>query len=178
MSKYLYLSVLYLLVSCANPKKLHRMMDKIPDATAKECADRYPIRETIDTVAMVDSALLLDYQLEFMRLSIMIDNLLSDGCDTVVRERIIEVLKNIPCKPQTKIITKTQESTAKLQVLKNDCDKTIKSLSQINTENGTKIHKLELKNGKLKSRVTWMWFLIVCLFIFSFRSQIAKMLIR
>jgi len=96
----------------------------------------------------------------------------------VVRERIIEVLKNIPCKPQTKIITKTQESTAKLQVLKNDCDKTIKSLSQINTENVTKIHKLELKNGKLKSRVTWMWFLIVCLFIFSFRSQIAKLLIR
>jgi hypothetical protein len=158
MRKYLYLSVLYLLASCANPKKLHRMMDKIPDATAKECADRYPIRETIDTVAMVDSALLLDYQLEFMRLSIMIEN--------------------IPCKPQTKIITKTQESTAKLQVLKNDCDKTIKSLSQINTENVTKIHKLELKNGKLRGRIIWMWFLIVGLFIFSFRSQIAKMFIR
>ena len=108
----------------------------------------------------------------------MIDNLLTESCDTVVREKIIQVIKNIPCKPQTKIITKTQESTAKLQVLKNDCDKTIKSLSQINTENVTKIHKLELKNGKLRGRIIWMWFLIVGLFIFSFRSQIAKMFIR
>jgi hypothetical protein len=168
---------LFSIIGCTNPKKLHKMMDKLPDATAKECSDRFTIKETIDTVAIVDSALLLDYEVQLIRLSLMIDELLKQGCDTVVREKIKEVIKNIPCKPQTKIITKTQENTAKLQVLKNDCEKTISSLSQINTENVTKIHKLELKNGKLRGRIIWMWFLIACLTVFAFRRQIAKLII-
>lgn len=168
---------LFSIIGCTNNKKLHKIMDKLPEAAAKECADRFPIKETIDTVAIVDSALLLDYEVQLMKLGIMIDNLINAGCDTIYKDKIIEVIKNLPCKPQTKIITKTQESTAKLQVLKNDCDKTITKLSQINTENVTKIHKLELKNGKLKSRVTWMWFLIACLTVFAFRRQIAKLII-
>ena len=177
MGKYLYLTVLYLLVSCANPNKLHKMMDKLPEATAKECADRYPIKETIETVTVTDTALLKQYEIEFNYMALLIDSLLSANCDTVHIDNIKEVIKKIPCKPETKVIIKTQESTAKLEVLKNDCDKTIKSLSQINTQNVTKIHDLELANGKLKTRNRWMWVVIVCLTIFAFRRQIAKTII-
>lgn len=152
-------------------------MDKLPDATAKECDERYPIRETIQTITEVDTALLHQYEVEFNYMALLIDSLLSANCDTVHIDRIKEVIKKIPCKPKTKVIIKTQESTAKLEVLKNDCDKTIKSLSQINTKIVTDIQKLELKNEKLKTRNKWMWFVIVCLSIFSFRRQIAKIII-
>jgi hypothetical protein len=152
-------------------------MDKLPEATAKECADRYPIRETIQTITEVDTALLHQYEVEFNYMALLIDSLLSANCDTVHIDKIKEVIKKIPCKPITKVIIKTQESTAKLEVLKNDCDKTIKSLSQINTKIVTDIQKLELKNEKLKTRNRWMWFIIVCLTIFAFRRQIAKLII-
>jgi hypothetical protein len=152
-------------------------MDKLPEATAKECADRYPIKETIQTITEVDTALLHQYETEFNYMAMLIDSLLSANCDTVHIDKIKEVIKKVPCKPITKVIIKTQESTAKLEVLKNDCDKTIKSLSQINTQNVTKIHDLELTNGKLKARNRWMWVIIVCLTAFSFRRQIAKLII-
>jgi len=152
-------------------------MDKLPEATAKECADRYPIRETIQTITEVDTALLHQYEVEFNYMALLIDSLLSANCDTIHIDKIKEVIKKVPCKPITKVIIKTQESTAKLQVLKNDCQKTIKSLSQINTKIVTDIQKLELKNEKLKTRNRWMWFIIVCLTIFAFRRQIAKLII-
>ena len=177
MFKYLYLSVLYFLISCANPKKLHRMMDNLPEASAKECAQRYPINETIETLTVTDTALLHQYEVEFNYMALLIDSLLSANCDTVHIDKIKEVIKKIPCKPETKVIIKTQESTAKLQVLKNDCDKTIKSLSQINTKIVTDLQNLELKNEKLKTRNRWMWLIIVCLTVFAFRRQIAKLII-
>ncbi len=177
MFKYLYLSVFYFLISCANPKKLHRMMDNLPEASAKECADRYPIKEKTDTVSVVDSALINAYENELFLLWKQLDSILSAGCDTQYITRIKDIIKTKPAKPETKYIIKTQESTAKLQVLKNDCDKTIKSLSQINTQNVTKIHGLELTNGKLKTRNKWMWVIIICLSIFSFRRQFAKLII-
>jgi len=152
-------------------------MDNLPEASAKECADRYPINETIETITVTDTALLHQYEVEFNYMALLIDSLLSANCDTVYIDKIKEVIKKIPCKPETKVIIKTQESTAKLQVLKNDCDKTIKSLSQINTQNVTKIHVLELTNGKLKTRNKWMWVVIICLSIFSFRRQFAKLII-
>jgi len=177
MRQNLHFLVFCLLVSCANPKKLHKIMDKLPEATAKECADRYPIKETIEEVTIADTALLLQYEAEFQYMARLIDSLLIANCDTVYIDKIKQVIKKLPCKPETKYIIKTQESTAKLQVLKTDCEKTIKSLSQINTENVTKIHNLELKNGKLKARSNWMWVVIVCLTIFAFRRQIAKSII-
>ena len=174
MSKYLYLSVLYLLVSCANPKKLHKMMDKLPVAAAKECSERYPIKETIQTITEVDTSLLHQYEVEFNYMALLIDSLLSANCDTVHIEKIKEVIKKIPCKPETKVIIKTQESTAKLQVLQNDCDKKVAELLQINTKNATELQFLVLKNEKLKTRNIWMWLIIIALTLFSFRKQIFR----
>lgn len=152
-------------------------MDKLPEATAKECDQRYPIKETIETVTVIDTSLLHQYEVEFNYMALLIDSLLSANCDTVHIDKIKEVIKKIPCKPETKVIIKTKESTAKLEVLQNDCDKTITSLSQINTKIVADLQILELKNEKLKTRNRWMWLIIVCLTIFAFRRQIAKLIV-
>ncbi len=152
-------------------------MDNLPEATAKECAQRYPINETIETITVTDTALLHQYEVEFNYMALLIDSLLSANCDTVHIDKIKEVIKKIPCKPETKVIIKTQESTAKLQALKDDCDKKDKQYVTIIQKNVTKIHGLELTNGKLKTRNKWMWVVIICLSIFSFRRQFAKLII-
>jgi hypothetical protein len=177
MKNILLIIGLFSIIGCANPKKLHKMMDKLPEATAKECDQRFPIKETTDTLIVTDTALIQAYEQEYLRVLLMLNNLTNKGCDTIYREKIKEVIKTLPAKTNTKVVVRTQESTAKLEVLKNDCEKTIKSLSQINTKIVTDIQKLELKNEKLKTRNRWMWFVIVCLTIFAFRRQIAKLII-
>jgi hypothetical protein len=92
-----------------------------------------------------------------------------------VIDRIKEVIRKIPDKPQIKYIIKTQESTAKLQVLQNDCDKKVAELLQINTKNATELQFLVLKNEKLKTRNIWMWLIIIALTLFSFRKQIFRL---
>jgi hypothetical protein len=109
-------------------------------------------------------------------MAMLIDSLLSANCDTVHIDKIKEVIKKVPCKPVTKVIIKTQENTAKQQVILDNCDKTMKSLSQINTKIVTDLQNLELKNEKLKTRNRWMWFVIVCLTIFAFRRQVLKLI--
>jgi hypothetical protein len=177
MKNILLIIGLFSIIGCANPKKLHKMMDKLPEATAKECDQRFPIKETTDTLTVTDTALVKAYEEEYLRVLLMLNDLMNKGCDTIVREKIKEVVKTLPAKTNTKVVVRTQESTAKLEVLKNDCEKTIKSLSQINTKIVADLQKLELKNEKLKTRNRWMWFVIVCLTIFAFRRQIAKLII-
>jgi hypothetical protein len=146
------------------------MMDKLPTAAAKECAQRYPIKETIDTVKYEDTELLRAYEDEFRYMSEMIDSLLSAKCDTLYIDKIKEKIRQIPCKPQIKYIIKTQESTAKLQVLQNDCDKKVAELSQINAKNVTELQIIKGKNDKLQTRNIWLWVIIVLLTLFSFRN--------
>jgi hypothetical protein len=151
------------------------MMDKIPVAAAKECAERYPIKEKTDTVSVVDSTLINAYENELFLLWKQLDSVLSAGCDTQYITRIKEIIKTKPAKPETKYIIKTQESTAKLEVVKNDCDKTIKKLSEANTRNVIKLHESELKVEKLRRRNIWMWLIIIALTLFSFRKQIFRL---
>ena len=169
-----YILILCFFASCANPKKLHKMMDKLPFNAADECAQRFPIKERIDTLMIEDTALINAYLSEYHYMSQMIDSLLDAKCDTLYIDKIKEKIKQIPCKPQIKYIIKTQESTAKLEVLKNDCDKKVAELSQINTKIVTDYNELKERNTKLKTRINWMWIVIIILTIFSFRRQIFK----
>jgi hypothetical protein len=153
------------------------MMDNLPEATAKECAERYPIKETVEEIFVADTALLLQYETEFQYMARLIDSLLIANCDTVYIDKIKEKIKKIPCKPEVKYIIKTQESTAKLEAVQMNCDRKLDALSQLNAQNVTKIHALEFNNSKLKTRSNWMWVIIVCLTVFSFRRQIAKMIV-
>lgn len=173
---YKYLIVLALFASCANPKKLHKMMDKLPVATAQECNQRFPIKETIDTLTVADTAMLQAYEQEYLRVLLMLNDLMNKGCDTIIREKIKEVVKTIPSKPQTKVVVKTQESTAKLQVVKDSCDKLVKEFVAINQNNATTIDNLTKANSKLKGQNNWLWLIVILLLIWIFRKQVLSLI--
>jgi hypothetical protein len=171
-----YLVFLLLLVSCANPKKLHRMMDNLPEATAKECADRFPIKETVETVTIVDSALLRQYEIEFQYMAQMIDSLLIESCDTVYQDKIIEIIKNIPGKPQVRQITKIQENTAKQQVILDSCQKVSSLLYKKLDICDKKTNELVVKCDRYRrERNQYLW-LLIALIIFSFRRKVGQLL--
>lgn len=151
-------------------------MDKLPEASAKECADRFPIKETIETVTVADTAMLQQYEIEFQYMSYLIDSLLSANCDTIHIERIRDVIKRIPCKPVTKVIIKTQENTAKQQVILDSCQKVSKNLNlQVDNLN-KKVNVLTDKCDKYKrQRNRYLWILII-LALYSLRKPIAALL--
>ncbi len=148
-------------------------MDNLPEATAKECADRFPIKETIETITVADSALLHQYEIEFNYMASLIDSLLSANCDTVHIEKIKEVIKKIPCKPETKIIIKTQENTAKSKVILDSCQKVSSLLSEKLSNCDIKVNELTTKCDKYKGQRDWLFWLIIALLIWIFRKQIA-----
>lgn len=164
------------MASCANPKKLHKMMDKLPVAAAKECSTRFPVKETVDTLIVSDSMLLEAYQDEYNRLVMLIDSLLNDGCDTMYIDKIKEKIKKIPCKPEVKYIVKTQENTAKLQVLKDSCSNLVSTFVTINEKNETSISNLTNANGKLKKQNTWLWIVVIIMGIWMNRKRILSLL--
>jgi hypothetical protein len=175
MGKYLVF-ILLLAVSCNPANKLHKIMDKLPESTAKECAERYPIKETIETVTVADTAMLQQYEIEFQYMSYLIDSLLSANCDTLIVENIKQVITKIPCKPTIKYIIKTQENTAKSQVILDSCQK-MSSLVNARLDNEIKkVNVLTDKCDKYKrQRNRYLWMLIA-LIVFSFRRQIGQLL--
>ena len=176
MKNFILFIGLFSIIGCANPKKLHKMMDKLPEATAKECDQRFPIKETTDTFYTVDSNLLKAYEDEYTRLNVAIDSLLNEGCDTLYVEKIKEVIKTLPAKTNTKIVVKTQESTAKLQVVKDSCDKLVNEFVTINKNNTIVIDNLTKANGKLKNHNNWLWLIVILLLIWIFRKQILSLI--
>jgi len=124
------------LFSCSTPKRLNKVMNKLPEAAAKECAARFPIKETTDTVIVVDSTTLQAYEMEFVYLYSMLDSLLGSDVNDSIKREIVTVFqeKKVPV-IKYKYITKTVENTAKYQVLLDSCNK-------ISKDNQSKIDKI------------------------------------
>lgn len=162
------LIILIFFASCATPKKLDRLMDKLPEAAAKECAERYPVKESIDSVILVDSAMLKNYESEFMVMASLIDSLLSAKCDTVAKIKIKELIKTLPAKVQTKVITRTIENTAQIQVLRDS----ITNLSKKHLEADIKAQNYGVKIQGYKRQIGWMWLVIILLAFIIIRSFI------
>lgn len=176
-NKCLILVIISLLaVSCNPASKLHKMMDKLPESTAKECAQRYPIKETIETVTVADTAMLQQYEIEFQYMNYLIDSLLSANCDTIHIEKIRDVIKKIPCKPVTKVIIKTQENTAKQQVIIDSCQKMSNLLNKKLDKQTELLNELTAKLYKVKSQRNWLIWLVISLLIWTFRKVIVKLI--
>lgn len=173
---YKYLFFLIFIVSCANPNKLHKMMDKMPEASAKECAVRFPIKETIETVTIADTALLNQYEIEFQYMAQMIDSLLIANCDTVKVEKIKNVITKIPCKPTVKYVIKTQENTAKQQVIIDSCQKLSSKLYEKLDITTRKLDLMTDKSDKYKRQRNRYFWLLIALLIWSLRKPIALLL--
>ena len=154
------------------------MMDKLPEASAKECSQRFPIKETIETVTVVDSAMLNQYEIEFEYMAHLIDSLLLENCDTVKIEKIKEVISKVPCKPETKVIIKTQENTAKQQVIIDSCQKLSSLLHKKLDIERQKVKELTDKNEKLSRQRDNFFWLIILLIISLFRKPLLRIITK
>ena len=133
MNKYINIIVFWfvLFVSCSTPKKLNKIMNKLPQETAKECSVRFPVRESIDTVIVQDTAVIEMYEREFDYMYRYIDSLLSIKVDTQSRKDIMYIVDRLPAPPPVvKYVTKVVENTAKYQVIIDSCGRYSDSLSK------------------------------------------------
>lgn len=169
-----YIFIIGLFASCATPSRLHRHMDKLPEATAKECATRYPIKETIDTIEVNDTELLEAYEREYAGMYAMIDSLINAKCDTVYRDKIIEIIKKIPGKPEIKHIVKTQESTARLDTLRLSYLRRESILIKKNSDCSSDLNKYKSKVSKRNTWLLWLIIIVILQGAYILRKQITK----
>ena len=165
-----------LLSACSTPAKLNKLMNKLPKAAAKECAKRYPVKESIDTVIIVDSAAVKVYENELFLLWKQLDSVLSVGCDTQYIESIKEIIKTKPAKIETKYVIKTQENTAKIEAVTDSLTAIINGKDRelmVCEYDITKIRETSESRKKQRNRLFW---LLVLMTIFAFRKQILKLI--
>jgi hypothetical protein len=178
MTKYI-LIIAILFQSCLLPKKLDKFFDKKPVLAAQKCAEKFPIKETIDTVTIIDSATLQAYEMEFVYLYSMLDSLLGHQVSDSVKREIVTIFqeKKVPV-IKYKYITKTIENTAKIQTVKDSLTAQINDLN----DNYSKItdeylkEKEKAKKYKKQRNINFWW--IVLLVVFIFRKPILKILTK
>lgn len=175
--KYVILWIICIIFqSCLLPKKLDKFFNKKPTLAAQKCVQYFPIKETIDTVIVVDSTTLQAYEMEFVYLYQMLDSILGEQVNDSIKKEIVTIFqeKKVPV-IKYKYITKTVESTARCQVLldsmqniQTDLDGYIEGLMAEKEHYGKKY--LEAKDNadkykKQRNRYMW-WLLIVLLALF------------
>jgi hypothetical protein len=171
-----------LFAACNTPKRLNKVMNKLPEAAAKECAVRFPIKETIDTVTIIDSAMIQAYEMEFVYLYSMLDSLLGNNVSDSVKREIVTVFqeKKVPV-IKYKYITKIQESSAKCQVLldsmqniQTDLDGYIEGLTAEKEHYGKKYLEAKDNADKYKKQRNNSYWWILLLLIALFRKPLIK----
>jgi len=172
------------LLSCNTPKKLNSIMNKLPEASAIECATRYPIIEKVDTVTVIDSSFSKMKEMEFAYLYSVVDSLLGAQVNDSIKKEIITIIqeKKVPI-VKYKYITKTQEGSASAQVIRDSCQKMSsllnKKLDSLNDKLVIGADKLQLatdKSYKYKSQRNRYFWIIVLLLIALFRKPIIRIL--
>jgi hypothetical protein len=180
------LSFWFVLFACTTPKKLNKVMNKLPEASAKECAARFPIKETTDTVTIIDSAMLQAYEMEFIYLYHIVDSLLGSQVDIETKKEIVKIFqeKKVPV-IKYKYITKTVENTAKLQIVKDSLTVVIDELSQdvkekhneyIATYYDYTIEREKAEKFKRQRNLNFWWILFLLLALF--RKPIALLITK
>jgi hypothetical protein len=175
-----YILIIALLFqSCLLPKKLDKFFDKKPVLAAQKCAEKFPIKETIDTVIVVDSATLQAYELEFVHLYLMLDSLLGNEVSDSVKREIVTVFqeKKVPV-IKYKYITKTIENTAKIQVIKDSLTTQINALNDNYSKITDEYFKEKERAEKYKKHLKIHYWWTLLLLIFIFRKDILKILTK
>jgi len=141
-----FIFILLLLTSCTTQRKVEAWMSRNPVKGAVICNDRYPVQEASDTTYITDTLKERIYNLEVKYEHDTIYTALKAGCDTVTVTKVMQRIKTLPAPPaQTKVVTRTVESTAKLTIMEN---------------------KLQAAN---RSRNLFMWLLLAALLYILYR---------
>jgi hypothetical protein len=109
-----YIIFILLLVSCTTQRKVKAWMHVNEPKAAVICNDMFPIVETHDTTYLHDTT----YQVEVRNTTEYIEREVLLGCDTITATKVIERIRTMPAPPaQTKVVTRTVESTAKISII-------------------------------------------------------------
>ena len=112
-----YLIILLLLTSCTTERKVRAWVDRNTAQAAVICNDKFPVLESNDTTYITDTLKERIYQYEIRYEHDTIYSALKAGCDTITVTKVMQRIKTLPAPPaQTKIVTRTVESTAKLTI--------------------------------------------------------------
>ena len=161
-------------------------MNKLPKAAAKECAERFPIRETIDTITVIDSSMLQAYEMEFVYLYQMLDSLLGEQVNDSIKKEIVTIFqeKKVPV-IKYKYITKVQESSAKCQVkidslldILDSNDSYIEGLTAEKEHYGKKYAEAKDKADKYRTQRNALYWWILFLLLALFRKPIALLITK
>lgn len=182
-TKYVILWIICIIFqSCLLPKKLDKFFNKKPTLAAQKCVQYFPIKETTDTVIVVDSTTLQAYEMEFVYLYSMLDSLLGGEVSDSVKREIVTVFqeKKVPV-IKYKYITKTVENTAKYQVLLDSCNKITKdNLSKIDKitkekeDFDKKYNDAKYNADKYKKERNKSYWWILLLLILLFRKPLIR----
>lgn len=118
--------------------------------------------------------MLNQYEIEFQYMAQMIDSLLIANCDTLKVEKIKNVITKIPCKPIVKYVIKTQENTAKQQVIIDSCQKVSKEINLQIDKFREKVNVLTDKCDKYKRQRNELIWLVIISIILTFRKVIIR----
>jgi len=173
------LIIAILFQSCLLPKKLDKFFDKKPVLAAQKCAEKFPIKETIDTVTIIDSANVKAYEMEFVYLHSVLDSLLGNEVSDSVKREIVTVFqeKKVPV-IKYKYITRTVENTAKIQVVKDSLTAQINDLNYNYSKITDEYLKEKARAEKYKKQRNINFWWIVLLVVFIFRKPILKILTK
>ncbi len=107
-------AILLLLASCTTQRKVKAWMHVNEPKAAVICNDMFPVIETHDTTFIHDTSYISDIRTttEYIEREVLL------GCDTITATKVIERIRTMPAPPaQTKVVTRTVESTAKLSII-------------------------------------------------------------
>lgn len=184
--RYILFVGLFLVLACNTPKKLNKIMNKLPEASAKECAVRFPIKETTDTVTVLDTTLIKAYEMEFGYLYSIIDSLVGSKVDDSTKREIVTIFqeKKVPV-IKYKYITRTQESTAKCKVLldsmykiESDLGAYIDGLEAEKKHFSEVLKKAEKDRDRYKESRNLLYWWILALLLIVFRKPIALLITK
>ncbi len=176
--KYVIFGVFCIMLeSCLLPKKLDKFFDKKPVLAAQKCAEKFPIKETIDTVIVVDSSTLQAYEMEFVYLYSMLDSLLGHQVSDSVKREIVTIFqeKKVPV-IKYKYITRTVENTAKIQVIKDSLTAQINDLNDNYSKITDEYFKEKERAEKYKKHLKIHYWWTLLLLVFIFRKPIIQIL--
>jgi hypothetical protein len=168
--------VIAILSSCMTAKKADKFLDKNPEFSAKQCADRFPIKETIDTLTVYDTTLIKAYEMEYGYLYHIIDSLLGKQVSDSTKKEIVTIFqeKKVPV-IKYKYITKVQESTAKQQVIIDSCNKMSSLLNKKLEISNNELGVMTEKCDKYRSEKNRLWWILIILLLYIFRKPIIRL---
>jgi hypothetical protein len=177
MKQIFIVFVTALFASCMTAKKADKFLDKNPEFAAKQCAERFPILETTDTLTVYDTTLIKAYEMEFGYLYHIIDSLLGKQIPDSTKKQIITIFqdKKVPV-IKYKYITRVQESTAKTQVVRDSCQKMSAKLSAKLDKEMDKVSKLTDKCHKYKNQRNNLLWLVILLSLWILRKPVLSLI--